>query len=43
MANLREKLRISEDHLKEINDFLLDPNNAVINALVELVEKYGGP
>ncbi|MBW1807717.1 MAG: hypothetical protein JRJ87_05940 [Deltaproteobacteria bacterium] len=43
MANLREKLRISEDRIREINDFLLDPKNEVVNALIELVEKYGGP
>ena len=43
MANLREKLRISEDHIREINDFLLDPENVIVNALIELVEKYGGP
>jgi len=40
---LREKLKISEKRLKEINDFLLDPNNSVINDLLKVVEKYGGP
>ncbi|MEQ8189006.1 MAG: hypothetical protein ABRQ39_13625 [Candidatus Eremiobacterota bacterium] len=40
---LREKLKISEERLKEINDFLLDPNNSVINDLLKVVEKYGGP
>ncbi len=39
---LREKLKISEKRLKEINDFLLDPNNSVINDLLKVVEKYGG-
>ncbi len=40
---LREKLKISEERLKEINNFLLDPNNSVINDLLKVVEKYGGP
>ncbi|MEQ8170282.1 MAG: hypothetical protein ABRQ38_15465 [Candidatus Eremiobacterota bacterium] len=40
---LREKLKISEERLKEINDFLLAPNNRVINDLLKVVEKYGGP
>ncbi len=43
MADLREKLRISEERVREINDFLLDPKNEVVNAVIELVEKYGGP
>ncbi|MEQ8224134.1 MAG: hypothetical protein ABRQ37_17585 [Candidatus Eremiobacterota bacterium] len=40
---LREKLKISEKRLKEINDFLLDSNNSVINDLLKVVGKYGGP
>ncbi len=40
---LREKLKISEERLKEINDFLLNPSNSVINDLLKVVEKYGGP
>ena len=43
MADLRERLRISEERLKEVNDFILDPNNELINRLLEIVEKYGGP
>ncbi|GAG29724.1 unnamed protein product, partial [marine sediment metagenome] len=43
MTDLRERLRISEERLKEINDFILDPNNELINKLLEIVEKYGGP
>jgi len=39
---LREKLKISEKRLKEINDFLLQPDNRVINGLLKVVEKYGG-
>ncbi len=43
MSDLRERLRIDEEHVRAINDFLLDPNNQVVNAVIELVEKYGGP
>jgi len=41
--NLREKLKISNRRLREINDFLLDPKNEVVSALLKLVKKYGGP
>lgn len=40
--NLRERLKISEERLREINNFLLDPGNRVINDLLKVVEKYGG-
>jgi len=40
---LRKKLAIQSKRMKEINDFLLDPNNEAINALLDIVEKYGGP
>ena len=43
MANLRERLKISEERLREVNDFILDPENELINSLLEVVEKYGGP
>lgn len=43
MTDLRERLRISTERLKEINDFILDPNNELINKLLEIIEKYGGP
>jgi bifunctional DNA-binding transcriptional regulator/antitoxin component of YhaV-PrlF toxin-antitoxin module len=43
MANLRERLKISEERLREVNDFILDPENELINSLLEIVEKYGGP
>ena len=39
---LREKVKISEKHLEEINAFLLDPNNKLINDLLDVIEKYGG-
>jgi hypothetical protein len=43
MSNLRERLKISEERLREVNDFILNPENELINSLLEVVEKYGGP
>ena len=43
MNNLRERIKIREEVIKEINDFLLDPGNEITNRLLEIVEKYGGP
>jgi hypothetical protein len=40
--NMRELLKIEEKRLDEINDFILDSNNELINGLLEIVEKYGG-
>jgi len=42
LENLRKKLKIPEDAIKEINDFILDENNVLINDLMEVIEKYGG-
>ncbi|MBE0520400.1 hypothetical protein IBX35_05100, partial [Candidatus Bathyarchaeota archaeon] len=42
MSALRERLRIKEENLKEINDFLLREDNPLINGLLKVVEKYGG-
>ena len=43
MTDLRQRLRIREQELKEINDFIVDPENELINQLLDLVERYGGP
>lgn len=40
---LRKKLAIQGKRLKELNEFLLDPENEAVNAVLDLVEKYGGP
>ncbi|MBA7693412.1 hypothetical protein ES703_101994 [subsurface metagenome] len=37
----REKLRISYEMLDQVNDYLLKKNNAVIEKLLEIIEKYG--
>jgi hypothetical protein len=42
MKDIREKLKISESNLKEINDFLLRKDNPLTNGLFKIVEKYGG-
>jgi hypothetical protein len=42
MKDIREKLKISENNLKEINDFLLKKDNPLTNGLFKIVEKYGG-
>jgi len=41
--HLRARLEIAEERLQEINDFLLDPKNEAVNAVIELVERCGGP
>ena len=43
MSELRQRLAISEDHLRQINQFLTDPNSEVINDILRVVEKHGGP
>ncbi|GAG61037.1 unnamed protein product, partial [marine sediment metagenome] len=42
MNDLRKKLKIPDDALKVINDFLLDEKNPLINDLLDIVDKYGG-
>jgi hypothetical protein len=42
MVDLREKLMIPDKNLKEINDFLLNPENPLINDLLGIIDKYGG-
>ncbi len=43
MSELRERLKIDSRRLDEINNFLLDPNNPLVNSILEIVEKHGGP
>ena len=42
MSNLRQKLKIDTRRIDEINAFLMDPDNPLINDLLAVVEKYGG-
>ena len=39
---MREKLMIDKDRIDEINAFLMDENNPLVNSLLELVDRYGG-
>lgn len=43
LNELRERLKISPARVDEINAFLLDPGNELINGLLEIVARYGGP
>jgi hypothetical protein len=42
LAALREKLRIGEENLGEINDFILRKDDRLINGLLSIIDKYGG-
>jgi len=42
LEGIREKLQVNEERLKEINNFLLEKDNPLVNNLLEIVEKYGG-
>ena len=41
--DMRSKLAIEDKRLDEINDFLMDPDNKLVNDLLAVVDKYGGP
>ena len=41
--DVRKKLLIDDKRLDEINAFLADPNNKLVNDFLDVVEKYGGP
>lgn len=43
MADLRSALKISNERIEEINAVLTDPHNPTINALLKVIERYGGP
>ena len=44
MSNdIRSKLAIEKKRLDEINAFLMDPKNKLVNDILAVVEKYGGP
>ena len=42
MTDQRSRLRISEENLKDVNDFLLRKDNELVNGLMNLIDKYGG-
>jgi len=41
MSDLRNKLKIESKRFDEINAFLVDPKNEMINKLLAVIEKYG--
>jgi hypothetical protein len=43
MSDLRNLLKIADDRVAEINGLLTDPDNELINELLEVIEEYGGP
>ena len=43
MSDLRDLLIISDDRLEEINALLTDPDNELVNELLEAVDAFGGP
>jgi hypothetical protein len=42
LVDAREKFRISEKRLKEINEFLLKEDNPLVDDLLRIIDKYGG-
>jgi len=40
---MRELLKVDAARLEELNDFLSDPNNPLINNLIKIINKYGTP
>jgi hypothetical protein len=43
MSDLRQRLAVEAGKLEEINALLLDPGNELVNRLLEIVERFGGP
>ena len=42
MADPRNGLRIDEERLREVNDFLSRKDNPLVNSVLEVVDRYGG-
>ena len=43
MPGLRESMTIAAERLDEINHFLAHPDNELVNQLMEIIDRYGGP
>jgi len=41
--DIRKKLAIKNKRFNEINAFLMDPNNKLVNDLLSVIKKYGSP
>jgi hypothetical protein len=42
LVDIRKKLRIEEENLKDINGFLLKKDNPLVDGLIEILDKHGG-
>jgi len=42
MPDIQQKLRVEEEALKAVNDFLLKKDNPLVNNLLTIIDKYGG-
>jgi len=42
LKDLRQRLKIKEENLKKINDFILKENNPLVDNVLRIIEKYGG-
>jgi len=42
LDDLRERLRVSPRSLEEMNEFLVEPGNPLVDDLVDIVERHGG-
>jgi hypothetical protein len=42
-VELRRRLRVQAKRLQELNRYLLDPDNPLLNRLLQIVERFGGP
>ena len=42
MVDYRRRLKINEDNLTEINQFLLKKDNPIVDEVLKTIEKYGG-
>jgi len=40
---MREKLKLDPAVIEELNDFLLDPDNPLVNGVLRVIAKYGTP
>jgi hypothetical protein len=41
--DIRRKLKIDKHRINKINDFIIDPQNEIVNSFLKTVEKYGTP
>jgi hypothetical protein len=43
MVDVRRKLQINPERLEEVNKFLAKKDNPLVNGLLEIIDRYGGP